>query len=112
MRETYAADLLSPAFADFWAGSLPPTSTTLFWASSWAPAAVFEIRSSSACQPFMVPSPTLPCTGRSMLDMNNGGTRTRSTWRLAGLILVLVTALAAQAEPPSSTIPGRKARLQ
>ncbi|WP_395821509.1 hypothetical protein [Archangium minus] len=40
--------------------------------------------------------------------MNKGGTRTRSTWRLAGLILVLVTALAAQAEPPSSTIPGRK----
>jgi hypothetical protein len=39
--------------------------------------------------------------------MNKGGTRTRSTWRLAGLLLVLVTALAAQAEPPS-TIPGRK----
>jgi hypothetical protein len=43
-----------------------------------------------------------------MLDMNEGGTRTRCTWRLAGLLLVLVAALGAQAEPPSSKLPGRQ----
>ena len=32
----------------------------------------------------------------------------RCTWRLAGLLLVLGAALVAQAEPPSSTLPGRK----
>ena len=40
--------------------------------------------------------------------MNEGGTATRSTWRLAGLLLVLVAALGAQAEPPSSKLPGRQ----
>ena len=40
--------------------------------------------------------------------MNEGGTKTRNTWRLAGLLLVLVAALGAQAEPPSSKLPGRK----
>ncbi|MFY0527203.1 hypothetical protein ACN28I_30015 [Archangium gephyra] len=40
--------------------------------------------------------------------MKNSGTRTRSTWRLAGFLLVLVAALGAQAEPPSSTLPGRQ----
>ncbi len=39
--------------------------------------------------------------------MKNSGARTRSTWRLAGFLLVLVAALGAQAEPPSSTLPGR-----
>jgi hypothetical protein len=42
-----------------------------------------------------------------MLDRNERGTRTRSTWRLAGFLLVLVTALGAQAEPPFSKLPGR-----
>ena len=58
-------------------------------------------------QTVMVPSPTLHGTGRNMLGMNKGGTRTRSTWRLTGLLLVLVAALGAQAEPPSK-LPGRK----
>ena len=40
--------------------------------------------------------------------MKNSGSRTRSTWRLAGFLLVLVAALGARAEPPSSTLPGRK----
>ncbi|MFY0565016.1 hypothetical protein ACN28E_14345 [Archangium lansingense] len=40
--------------------------------------------------------------------MKNSGTRTRSTLGLAGFLLVLVAALGAQAEPPSSTLPGRK----
>jgi hypothetical protein len=40
--------------------------------------------------------------------MRERGRRTRSTWRLAGFLLVLVAALGAQAEPPSSTLPGRK----
>jgi len=43
-----------------------------------------------------------------MLDMKNSGTRTRSTFGLAALLLVLVAALGAQAEPPSSKLPGRK----
>ncbi|HLM43216.1 MAG TPA: hypothetical protein VK458_05080, partial [Myxococcaceae bacterium] len=32
----------------------------------------------------------------------------RSTWGLVGVVLVLVAALGAQAEPPSSKLPGRK----
>ncbi|HYO51630.1 MAG TPA: hypothetical protein VEU50_02415 [Archangium sp.] len=40
--------------------------------------------------------------------MKEPGTRTRSTLGLAGFLLVLVAALGAQAEPPSSTLPGRK----
>ncbi len=40
--------------------------------------------------------------------MRELGRRTRSTWGLAGFLLVLVAALGAQAEPPSSTLPGRK----
>jgi hypothetical protein len=43
-----------------------------------------------------------------MLDMKEHAIRARSTWRLAGFLLVLVAALGAQAEPPSSTLPGRK----
>jgi hypothetical protein len=43
-----------------------------------------------------------------MLDMKERGSRTRSTFRLAGFLLVLVAALSAQAEPPSSKLPGRK----
>jgi hypothetical protein len=43
-----------------------------------------------------------------MLDMKNSGSRTRSTLGLAGFLLVLVAALGAQAEPPSSKLPGRK----
>ncbi|WP_233261330.1 hypothetical protein [Vitiosangium sp. GDMCC 1.1324] len=39
--------------------------------------------------------------------MKKRGCRTRSIWRLAGLLLGLV-ALCAQAEPPSFTLPGRK----
>ncbi len=39
--------------------------------------------------------------------MKNSGTRTRSTLGLAGFLLVLVTALGAQAQPPSYTLPGR-----
>ena len=34
--------------------------------------------------------------------MKNGGTRTRSTFGLAAFLLVLVAALGAQAQPPSS----------
>ncbi len=40
--------------------------------------------------------------------MKNSGTRTRSTLGLAGFLLMLVAALGAQAEPPSSKLPGRK----
>ncbi|HYO65191.1 MAG TPA: hypothetical protein VEU33_03835, partial [Archangium sp.] len=40
--------------------------------------------------------------------MRNSGTRTRSTLGLAAFLLVLLAALGAQAEPPSSTLPGRK----
>jgi hypothetical protein len=40
--------------------------------------------------------------------MKEGGTRTRSTLGLAGFLLLLVAALGAQAEPPSSMLPGRK----
>ncbi|WP_257461124.1 hypothetical protein [Archangium lipolyticum] len=40
--------------------------------------------------------------------MKERKSRTRSTLRLAGFLLVLVTTLGAQAEPPSSTLPGRK----
>ncbi|HYO72053.1 MAG TPA: hypothetical protein VEU33_38860 [Archangium sp.] len=40
--------------------------------------------------------------------MKNSGARTRSTLGLAGFLLVLVAALGAQAQPPSSTLPGRK----
>jgi len=43
-----------------------------------------------------------------MLDMKRSGSRTRSTLGLAGFLLVLVAALGAQAEPPSSTLPGRQ----
>jgi hypothetical protein len=43
-----------------------------------------------------------------MLDMTVRGIRTRRTWRSAGFLLVLVAALGAQAEPPSSKLPGRK----
>ncbi|MGZ3459342.1 MAG: hypothetical protein ACXU86_12665 [Archangium sp.] len=39
--------------------------------------------------------------------MKERGTRTRSTLGLAGFLLVLVAALGAQAEPPSSKLPGR-----
>ncbi|MCY1075425.1 hypothetical protein [Archangium lansingense] len=39
--------------------------------------------------------------------MKSSGTRTRSTLELAGFLLVLVAALGAQAEPPSSKLPGR-----
>ena len=42
-----------------------------------------------------------------MLAMKERGTRTRSTLGLAGFLLVLVAALGAHAEPPSSTLPGR-----
>ncbi|WNG38660.1 hypothetical protein F0U61_37070 [Archangium violaceum] len=40
--------------------------------------------------------------------MKERGTRTRSTLGLACFLVVLVTALGAHAEPPSSTLPGRK----
>ena len=40
--------------------------------------------------------------------MKNSGTRTRRTLGLAGFLLVLVAALGAQAQPPSSKLPGRK----
>ncbi|WP_395805961.1 hypothetical protein [Archangium minus] len=40
--------------------------------------------------------------------MKRSGSRTRSTLGLAGFLLVLVAALGAQAEPPSSTLPGRQ----
>jgi hypothetical protein len=43
-----------------------------------------------------------------MLGMKERGTNTRSTFGLVGFLLVLVAALGAQAEPPSSTLPGRK----
>jgi hypothetical protein len=40
--------------------------------------------------------------------MQDSGSRTRSSWRLAGFLLVLLAALGAQAEPPSYKLPGRK----
>jgi len=40
--------------------------------------------------------------------MKNSGRGTRSTLGLAGFLLVLMAALGAQAEPPSSKLPGRK----
>jgi hypothetical protein len=40
--------------------------------------------------------------------MKRSGSRTRSTLGLAGFLLVLVAALGAQAEPPSSKLPGRQ----
>ncbi|WP_375766439.1 hypothetical protein NR798_32775 [Archangium gephyra] len=40
--------------------------------------------------------------------MKNNGARTRSTLGLVGFLLVLVAALGAQAQPPSSKLPGRK----
>jgi len=40
--------------------------------------------------------------------MKNSGSRTRNSLGLAGFLLVLVAALGAQAEPPSSQLPGRK----
>jgi hypothetical protein len=43
-----------------------------------------------------------------MLAMKERRKRTSSTWGLAGLLVVLVTTLGAQAEPPSSMLPGRK----
>jgi hypothetical protein len=42
-----------------------------------------------------------------MLDRQERGRRTRRTWGLAGFLLVLVAALGAQAEPPSTRLPGR-----
>ncbi|MFL5354828.1 hypothetical protein [Archangium sp.] len=39
--------------------------------------------------------------------MKERGRRTWSTWGLAGFLLVLVAALGAQAEPPSTRLPGR-----
>jgi hypothetical protein len=42
-----------------------------------------------------------------MLDRQERGSRTRSTWGLAGVLLVLVAALGAQAEPPSFKLPSR-----
>jgi len=41
--------------------------------------------------------------------MRGHGTRTRSTWGLTVFLLVLVAALGAHAEPPTSTLPGRQA---
>ena len=43
-----------------------------------------------------------------MIDMRSSGSRTARTWRLAGFLLVLVAALGARAEPPSSKLPGRQ----
>jgi hypothetical protein len=43
-----------------------------------------------------------------MLALKSSGARTRSTLGLAGFLLVLVAALGAQAQPPSSKLPGRK----
>ncbi len=43
-----------------------------------------------------------------MLATKGRGTRTKSTLGLAGFLLLLVATLNAQAEPPSSTLPGRK----
>jgi hypothetical protein len=43
-----------------------------------------------------------------MLATRKHGTRTRSTWKPAVFLLVLVAALGAHAEPPSFTLPGRK----
>ncbi|HYO51171.1 hypothetical protein [Archangium sp.] len=40
--------------------------------------------------------------------MKERGSRTRSTWRLAGFLVIVVAALGAQAEPPSSKLPGRQ----
>jgi hypothetical protein len=40
--------------------------------------------------------------------MKERGHRTRSTWWLAGFLLVLLVALGAQAEPPSARLAGRK----
>jgi hypothetical protein len=42
-----------------------------------------------------------------MLNGKALGSRTRSTWGLAGVLLSVVVALAAQAEPPSFKLPGR-----
>jgi len=42
-----------------------------------------------------------------MLNRQERGSRTRSTCGLAGFLLVLMVGLAAQAEPPSSKLPGR-----
>jgi hypothetical protein len=56
----------------------------------------------------MVPSATSHRNGRSTLARREHGTRTRSTWTLVVLLLVLVAALDARAEPPSFTLPGRK----
>jgi len=43
-----------------------------------------------------------------MVESQARASRTRSPWGLAGFLLVLVVALAAQAQPPSSKLPGRK----
>ncbi|WP_245815084.1 hypothetical protein [Cystobacter ferrugineus] len=40
--------------------------------------------------------------------MEKHATRARNTWRLAGLLLVLVVAFGAQAAPPISRLPGRE----
>jgi hypothetical protein len=53
-------------------------------------------------------SPQKADSGRSMLDMKKRASATKSTWTWTGLLLVLVTALGAQAEPPASRLPGRK----
>jgi hypothetical protein len=42
-----------------------------------------------------------------MLDRKMRASRTKNIWGLASLLLVLVTVLGAQAEPPSSKLPGR-----
>ncbi|HYO54061.1 hypothetical protein [Archangium sp.] len=59
-------------------------------------------------QSLMVPSATSHRTRRSMLARREHGTRMRSTWTLSVVLLVLVAALGAHAEPPSFTLPGRK----
>jgi hypothetical protein len=56
----------------------------------------------------MVPFSTSHRTGRNMLARREHETRTRSTWKLAIFLLVLMAAPGAQAEPPSFTLPGRK----
>jgi hypothetical protein len=43
-----------------------------------------------------------------MVDRKERGSRTRSTWGLAGLLLVLLVSLGAQAGPPSFKLPGRQ----
>ncbi len=42
------------------------------------------------------------------MDRHQHGRGTRRTWRWAGVLLVLVAAMAAQAEPPAFKLPGRE----